>query len=571
MRRRMVGGLLLVAVLVLGPGRLAPGRVTSLSGLTTALSALSVVEGSSPAAGGGNTRLTLTFVGDIRLSDKIAENISRYGIGYPWEHVGPILRSADLAFGNLETAVGTRGRPVPDKQWTFQSHPSTLPGMVAGGITVVSLANNHIGDYGPQGILDTIQHLRNAGVRFAGAGADADRAWEPLWLEKAGFKIGFISVSRIFPSTDWIAGKTRPGLASGHDETRLLRAVQSVAAQADVTIVSIHWGIEKADNPTAADRNLAHRLVKAGADLVIGHHPHVLQGFEQYEGALIAYSLGNFVFTPSADPRTADGGILVVELDREGIAGARLVPTRLRMARPELLAGDEAESVIARVSALSEEFGLSLDRTGRLLLKTLRAPGEGRGAEGDAGAPAGRFSDLTGHWARSDVEAAIAGGWVGGYPDGLFRPARAVSRAEFVKMVVAATGRRPAAGDPLPFVGVADHWAAGWVAAGVGSGFVVPGEYGGRFNPDGDITRREMVMMAVRALGREAEARAWTGTLPFRDHDLIPVAVAGYVAVASRYGIIGGYPDGTFGPEHPATRAEAVVVILRTLGVPAGN
>lgn len=310
--------------------------------------------------------ITLAFVGDIRLSDKIGKLIEKHGVNYPWEYVGPILRGADAAFGNLETVVGTGGVPQ-DKKWTFQSRPETLAGMVEAGITAVSLANNHIGDYGPEGITETISNLEAAGIKYAGAGINSHAALKPLLLEKAGFKIGFIAASRVVPTVEWIASEHRPGLFSAHDEKALITIIATLAKEADVVIASIHWGEEGKDVPSIEDRNLAHRLARAGADVIIGHHPHVLQGFERFEQSLIAYSLGNFVFTFSSNPLTPFGGILLVDVGQQGITGARFIPTQLRWGRPEIMAEQEAGRIFDNLTNLSKEMGVTLNGRGDLL------------------------------------------------------------------------------------------------------------------------------------------------------------------------------------------------------------
>ncbi len=337
---------------------------TTGSGISAILPGVGLSSGSKLEV--SKSFITLAFVGDIRMSDKVGEIIEERGVDFPYEQVGPLLRACDAAFGNLETAVGTSGSPQP-KQWVFQSSPETLKGLVNGGITAVSLANNHIGDYGPDALLETIQHLEKFGVGHAGAGSNDQEAWKPVILERSGLKIGFISASRVIPTLEWVATTQRPGVANGHDEARLLKEVADLSRQVDITVVSLHWGVERQNYPTPTDRNLAHRLVEAGADLVIGHHPHVLQGFEYFKDGFISYSLGNFVFTFSLkSPETAEGGILFVDVDEDGVKGARFVPTRLRWARPELFDEEGASRVLGRLDRLSRDLGARVDSAGRI-------------------------------------------------------------------------------------------------------------------------------------------------------------------------------------------------------------
>lgn len=189
--------------------------------------------------------------------------------------------------------------------------------------------------------------------------------------------------------------------------------------------------------------------------------------------------------------------------------------------------------------------------------------------------------DLGNHWARNEVLPLVALSVVGGYPDGTFAPQRSVTRAEFVKMLAAAIGLSPSTracpavtpgatglgAEQTPFIDTVDHWADGYIQAAVRAGLIVPTEYAeGRFDPDGRITRREIAVMAVRALGLSTEARLDTGPADFSDRDAIGAASEGYAVAAQEAGIVKGFPDGSFAPDAYATRAEAAAIMNRVLG-----
>ncbi|OPZ83146.1 MAG: Capsule biosynthesis protein CapA [bacterium ADurb.Bin429] len=264
--------------------------------------------------------LTFSLVGDIMLADRVGAVAKVKGTGYLLAGVKDILTNDDLTIGNLECAIATVGTPA-EKQYTFRADPAVLPGLRAGGVEAVSLANNHTLDYGRDALLQTLEHLTKSGIAAAGAGRSLTEASRPVLFDIKGRRVAFLAASRVLPSTSWYARTNTPGLAAAYDPARLLREVKGARATADVVIVYLHWGIEQALTPEAYQRKLARQCIDAGADLVVGSHPHVLQGFEYHKGKLIAYSLGNFVFS-NHDRHTA---ILQVTFG-EDTPAARIIP-----------------------------------------------------------------------------------------------------------------------------------------------------------------------------------------------------------------------------------------------------
>lgn len=260
-----------------------------------AIGLLALLAAALPAAQPPTQPLTITFAGDVMPAGKVGVEAKRVGMGVLLSAVSPLLMADDLTIANLECPVARRGAKQ-EKRYTFRADPAVLPGLRAAGVDAVTLANNHSLDYGPAALLDTFRHLQEAQIPFAGAGPDADRATTPLLLEMAGRRIALVAASRVIPSTTWRAGDKRPGLATAYDGTALVQRVRQAGRQADLVIVYLHWGVERAVSPQQWQRTLARQLVEAGADLVVGSHPHVLQGFEYHQGKLIAYSLGNFLF-----------------------------------------------------------------------------------------------------------------------------------------------------------------------------------------------------------------------------------------------------------------------------------
>jgi poly-gamma-glutamate synthesis protein (capsule biosynthesis protein) len=235
--------------------------------------------------------VTLVFVGDVMLDDGPGATLAAGQD--PLEHVAPLFAGADLVVANLECPVATTGVEVP-KPWAFRAHPRAIE-VVKRHFGAVSLANNHSGDFGDEALVETMALLGAAGVPFFGAGKDLASAHAPLILERKGTRVALIGCNEFKPRA-FEAEASSPGVA-WCDEDQVLRDVRVARAKgADLVIPFLHWGWEGEPAPTARQRELAHKLVDAGADAVIGGHPHVVQDPELYQGRLILYSLGNFVF-----------------------------------------------------------------------------------------------------------------------------------------------------------------------------------------------------------------------------------------------------------------------------------
>lgn len=253
---------------------------------------------------------TLAFAGDVHAERHIATGLAQGR--NPLAPVAAHLSAADLAILNLETPLSVRGTPAA-KTFVFRGPPAMAGALADAGVDIVSLANNHALDYGVDALLDTLEHTAAAGVEVVGAGPDAARAYAPVIRETPAGTVAVIGLTRVLHTRTWEATATRPGLASAYDEAAALAAVAQARSVADHVVVAIHWGIERADCPDPTQRRLAVLLTDAGADLVIGHHPHVLQGVQVRGDALIAYSLGNFVWYHNSAPSRFTG-ILDVEL-----------------------------------------------------------------------------------------------------------------------------------------------------------------------------------------------------------------------------------------------------------------
>ena len=278
--------------------------------------------------------VTLASVGDINLGDLPGAYIGRFGVRYPWTSVAPVLRRADVAFGNLECAISTRGFPVP-KEFNFRGSPASLRAMAAfPEFDVLNLANNHVGDYGTTAMLDTIRYIRRYGMVPVGAGGSLASASRPRVFQALGLRIAFVGFSDILPAS-FFAGPGRAGTQQATAEN-IRASVSRAKRRADVVIATFHWGIERATVEDGRQRAFATEALAAGATAVIGAHPHVLQPIRSVgRRRLIAYSLGNFVFG-AGSPGTTSTGILQLKLSTRGIEGSRFRRARIEATRPVL-------------------------------------------------------------------------------------------------------------------------------------------------------------------------------------------------------------------------------------------
>jgi poly-gamma-glutamate synthesis protein (capsule biosynthesis protein) len=309
-------------------------------------------------------KVVISMVGDVLLASGVGQAMAVHGPDYPWRGTSEVLRESDITIANLECAVSTGGSPEPDKQFTFRALPDALAGAADAGVDVLTLANNHILDFGREAMLDTINNIKGIDIYYTGAGINEDEAFKPVFLQKKGKNVAVLAFTRVFPRSGWIAGKNTPGVASGFNYRLMMDRIEAAESQADETIVLIHWGNEADDFPGPDEINLAHALVDAGADIVAGHHPHVLQGIEVYKGKIIAYSLGNFIFTTSSSRKAREGVILQVAVGSTGSYKAGVIPTGITGGATRILRGGERKSVLDRINQLSGPFGTSVDTNG---------------------------------------------------------------------------------------------------------------------------------------------------------------------------------------------------------------
>lgn len=316
--------------------------------------------------------IRITLVGDIMLGGSANEFMRRHGHDYAFAAVRSELDRADLLFGNLEGPLTDAGEPFPDKKYLFRTSPSRVaPALARAGFDVVSLANNHTLDYGNAGLLDTRSALFDQGIAAVGAGNDLDRARRAALIERNGHTVGVLAYSNTYPEEFW-ATPEHAGTAFGH-RAHVEADVKALNRQADIVVVSFHWGREATPELRSYQPMLAHAAIDAGADIVAGHHPHVLQGIERYGDGIIFYSLGNFTFGSYSEIARVSA-IAHVTVSHNGPRSVELVPIDVYnpevLFQPQPLTGEAADTVIRHLQSLSEPLGTHFaDDDGRAQLQ----------------------------------------------------------------------------------------------------------------------------------------------------------------------------------------------------------
>jgi poly-gamma-glutamate capsule biosynthesis protein CapA/YwtB (metallophosphatase superfamily) len=271
-----------------------------------------------PAAG----TLTLAFAGDVNFAGRTGRLLSD-----PATAFGPIaavLRSADFAALNLETAVTSRGAPQP-KTYHFRASPVAFTALRDAGIDLVTMANNHVLDYGPVGLADTLAAARTARFPYVGIGTNAAAAWAPYVTTIKGVRIAVVGVSQVAElASSWVATGSRPGEAHAIDLGRTLAAVRAARRLASIVIVFMHWGTEGEACPDSSQLSLAPRLAAAGASIIVGAHAHMLQGSGWLGHTFVAYGMGNFLWWQRSYSTAT--GVLELTLHPHAPLTARFIP-----------------------------------------------------------------------------------------------------------------------------------------------------------------------------------------------------------------------------------------------------
>ncbi|MFD2699930.1 CapA family protein [Paenibacillus shunpengii] len=339
---------------------------------TTSSTAEQAEEQSDPKTGEGDSVdksaepadgefVVMSFAGDVQFSGKVEELLEREGFDYPYLHLGNLFKNDDLTFINLETPVTTGGEAALGKSYVYKSSPKALEAMKEAGVDIVNLANNHILDQGQAGLADTLKYLKDYQINYVGAGLDRKTAYAPVYYEVKGMRIALLGFTRVIPEASWRAESGKPGVADAYNSTDAVKAIGQARKEADLVIVMSHWGEERQTMPNDIQTQLGHEFIDAGADLVIGGHPHVLQGLESYKGKWIAYSTGNFIFSRSTNEETWRTAVFQARCQKNGACTMKATPYHAELGQPVPMENKDGAALLKELELRSFDVKVGAD------------------------------------------------------------------------------------------------------------------------------------------------------------------------------------------------------------------
>lgn len=306
----------------------------------------------------------LVFAGDVMLSRTVSTKISNFGELAPWDNFSSFFKAADIMFLNLEVPLSDIYSP-PKSGMSFIAPEKYAEGLTYSGVDVVSVANNHSANFGREVFYDNLKNLSDINIETCGGGTNNQEAHEVKVINRGGIKFGYLCYNSIIGGLR--SGESSSGVATiemepwyRDNETDIKEAIKDIRnakKKVDFLTVSPHWGVEYKHYPNDSQQNIAHKMVDAGADLIVGTHPHVVQGSEYYDGQYITYSLGNFIFDQEWSTATKQGTVLSAYVYDNKLVSATLKPIEIsNYYQPSLLTGIKKEDVLSTI--LKESINL---------------------------------------------------------------------------------------------------------------------------------------------------------------------------------------------------------------------
>ncbi|OFY87736.1 MAG: hypothetical protein A3F72_02525 [Bacteroidetes bacterium RIFCSPLOWO2_12_FULL_35_15] len=319
-----------------------------------------------------SNNITIGLCGDVMIGRSLDEIISQKGYKYPWGNTLSLFEKTDLNIINLETTL-TKSDKKTCKVFNFKAQPDKIQTLSEARITLVNIANNHILDYSEEGLIETIMVLKKAGIKYVGAGINAQEAAEMEVVKKNGIQIGILGFTDNEPG--WKAGQKKAGtnyidVENTDDRKKCLENIKSSKKQVDILIVSIHWGYNMIEEPPPHFIEFAHEMIDAGADIIHGHSAHIFQGIEIYKSKLILYDTGDFIDDYVVDPglRNDLSFFFQIEIDKSGIKKLKLIPIKIHNYQANIAEGIDLEWSMKRIKNLSQKFKTKLKDNGEVLL-----------------------------------------------------------------------------------------------------------------------------------------------------------------------------------------------------------
>jgi poly-gamma-glutamate synthesis protein (capsule biosynthesis protein) len=310
----------------------------------------------------------ITNIGDVILGRHVAYKMQTYNdYTHPWLLMADFIKNADITFADLEVPLSDQIDP-PDEGMSFVAPQKSIEGLKLGGIDIVALANNHSTNFGTDVFSDTLALLKKEGILYCGGGANYDEAYAPAIIEKNGLKFAFLDYNSIVGAvnaTEDSAGVAKFAIkpwAETDDEgdiERIKNAVKKAKTEADIVIVELHWGVEYQAEPIQSQINVAHAAIDSGADLIIGTHPHVVEGMETYNNVPIFYSLGNFIFDQEWSTETKQGIVAETYFYGKKLVSTPVTPYQIEdYNQPHMATVDQAKQILGRIfgASLSSDF-----------------------------------------------------------------------------------------------------------------------------------------------------------------------------------------------------------------------
>ena len=282
--------------------------------------------------------LVISGTGDVNLDPNYISAFKSNPYSYAWEALDGVFLDDDVSVVNLECAASDLGSPEP-KAFTFRCPTESLTSLAPAGIEVASLANNHGGDMGKEALLDGKVQLEAVGVAGVGVGANTTEAAEAAYFDVKGWRVAVVGMGGVKPHNGWFATDDRAGMLNGDDIPTMVAAVEEAAANADIVVATIHWGVELDLTPRASDVAIADALIEAGVDVIFGHHPHRLQPYEVRDGAAVFWSLGNFVW-PTLSNLGRTTGVARAIVHPDGTIDACLYPAYIEKPGQPVITGE---------------------------------------------------------------------------------------------------------------------------------------------------------------------------------------------------------------------------------------
>jgi len=315
--------------------------------------------------------LTIGFTGDVMIGRSLDAIISQHGYHFPWGNVLPLMQQTSMNIINLETAL-THSNKKAIKTFDFKSTPDKIHSLILANTTFASLANNHILDFGIEGMQETIKTMDQAGIKHAGAGNNHAEASAPLVVTKNNIRLGILSLTDNEPG--WKAhdgpGINYINLYDHNDKRHVLNDIADLSKKTDFVIVSIHWGPNMQEKPSAEFIQFAHDMIDHGAHIIHGHSAHILQGIECYRHGLILYDTGDFVDDYVVDPELRNdlSAFFKVRINKSGIINLTLVPVRISFCQVNLAREEDYTWVMHRIKSQSSEFNTQIGQDGTITL-----------------------------------------------------------------------------------------------------------------------------------------------------------------------------------------------------------